>query len=174
MALPFLGPTASVQFLPLAHSSLQSSAFLITVRGWSLLYLGDTGPDAVEGGDHLLHLWHTIAPSLIRNDTQPNGRLRAIMIECSFSDPRDDTQLYGHMTPSWIMKEMTVLANTVASLTNAAVNTALNGLTVIIIHIKPLLTTGTTAHDTISSQLKSLNTLGINFVLPSNSQRLLL
>lgn len=98
------------------------------------------------------------------------------MIECSFADPRDDTQLFGHMTPSWIIKELLVLQQLVvdATLTNIDNDQPLHGLTVIITHIKPSLLVGVNVATVVASQLKALNTLGINFIVPSSTQRLLL
>lgn len=44
MSLPDLAATAQIQLLPLSHSApFESSAFLVTVNGASIVYLGDTG-----------------------------------------------------------------------------------------------------------------------------------
>ena len=74
---------------PLAHSNLTSSAFLLQSGDNYILYLGDTGPDAVEKSQNLHKLWAAIAP-LIKSK-----QLKAIMIETSFPDEQPDKTLFG-------------------------------------------------------------------------------
>src|SRR6202000_1147529 len=89
-----------VQAFPLSHSNLTSTAFLVSNGDAYVLYLGDTGPDAIEKTQNLHKLWIAIAP-LIKAQ-----KLKAIMIETSFPDEQPDKTLFGHLTPHWLMKEM--------------------------------------------------------------------
>jgi len=94
-----------VTAFPLSHGGAGgSTAFLVETDGQSLLYLGDTGPDAVEGQGRLRALWTRVAP-LVRARS-----LRAILIEASFPSDRADDQLHGHLTPRWVNAELGVLA----------------------------------------------------------------
>jgi cAMP phosphodiesterase len=114
----------SVTAIPLSHSNPgESTAFLIRNGSHYLLYLGDTGPDAVEHSERLLHLWQTVAP-LVKS-----RQLKAIFIEASFFNEKPDNQLFGHLTPRLLMMEMSVL-------NKLAGNGALNGFPVVLTHSK--------------------------------------
>jgi cAMP phosphodiesterase len=134
---------------PLAHSNLTSTAFLVNNGRISILYLGDTGPDAVEKSHRLDSLWHAIAP-LIKTKT-----LKAIMIETSFPDDQPDKTLFGHLTPHWLMTEM----DSLAALTGRG---ALKGFTIIITHVKP----PDVNIQKIYTELKEENKLELNLVFP--------
>lgn len=114
----------TVKAFPLSHSNLTSTAFLVNSNGAYLLYLGDTGADAVEKSQNLHNLWQAIAPLIV------SKKLKAIMIETSFPDTQPDKSLFGHLTPRWLMKEMDELA----ALTGAD---KLQGFKIIITHLKP-------------------------------------
>jgi len=49
---------------------------------------------------------------------------------------------------------------------------ALQGLTVVITHIKPVLTSGPSPQEQIAQQLQARNTLGVRFIVPSQGSRL--
>jgi cAMP phosphodiesterase len=118
--------TMSVTAFPLSHSNPgESTAFLIRSDDHYLLYLGDTGPDAVEHSERLLHLWQKVAP-LVKS-----RQLKAIMIEVSYPNEQPDQQLFGHLTPRWLMQEMSVLNG----LTGEG---ALNGFPLVVTHSKSL------------------------------------
>lgn len=131
----------SVTAYPLSHGGSLSTAFLIRSGEDALLCMGDTGPDAVEHSARLEALWQAIAP-LVRA-----GRLRAIIVETSYPDPRKDTELYGHLTPKWLRAELGRLA--------AAAGGAdgLKGLPVVIGHIKPSIDGAEPAVSAIMRQL---------------------
>lgn len=115
----------SVTAFPLSHASPgESTAFLIRNENDYLLYLGDTGPDSVEHSKRLFHLWQTIAPLVKAH------RLRAIFIEVSYFNEQPNTQLFGHLTPCWLMREMDVLNEAVGG------EGALNGFPVVVTHSK--------------------------------------
>ena len=120
-----------------------------------LLYLGDTGPDAVEKSDNLKKLWQVIAP-LIKNKN-----LKGIMIETSFPDEQPDKTLFGHFTPRWLMAEMTNLSNLTGK-------EALQGFNIIITHLKPPVAN----IEKIKLQLKTENTLHLNIIYPEQGIKL--
>jgi len=134
---------------PLSHSNLISTAFLVNSNGAYLLYLGDTGADAIEKSQNLHNLWITIAP-LIKT-----GKLKAIMIETSFPDEQPDKTLFGHLTPHWVMAEM----NELSALTGPG---ALKNFNLIITHLKP----PQVNIDKIKEQLRAQNTLHFNLIFP--------
>lgn len=136
-----------VEAFPLSHSALTSTAFLLEAGDAYLLYLGDTGPDAVEGQGRLAALWARVAP-LLRA-----GSLRALVLECSYPDPRPDGLLFGHLTPRWIGRELDALA---ALVKPAAPAEALRGLTLVVTHIKPALGRGPDPRARITEQLAAL------------------
>jgi 3',5'-cyclic-nucleotide phosphodiesterase len=147
----------------LSHShGYPSTAFLLGDENGALLYCGDTGPDSVEGVSRLSEMWTTVAP-LIRR-----GKLKGIFLECSFPDGRKPEELYGHLTPEWMMKELTALALKVDS---ENPRQALRGLKVVVTHIKPSLE-GPDPKVVIRRQLQQRNDLGIEFLYAEQGQRL--
>jgi 3',5'-cyclic-nucleotide phosphodiesterase len=147
----------------LSHShGYPSTAFLLGTEQASLLYCGDTGPDEVEQTTRLRELWQAVAP-LVRQ-----GTLRAVLLECSFPDGRKPEELFGHLTPEWMMKELEVLAREVNP---EQPETALKGLKVVVTHIKPSLE-GAAPKELIRAQLQQRNDLGVEFLFPEQGQRL--
>ncbi|NCD71324.1 MBL fold metallo-hydrolase [Mucilaginibacter agri] len=121
--VPIKNTEMSVKAFPLSHSNLTSTAFLVRSKDSYMLYLGDTGPDAIEKSTNMHRLWEAIAP-LIKNKS-----LKAIMIETSFPDEQPDKTLFGHFTPKWLMSEF-------ANLSALTGPDALKGFNVIITHLK--------------------------------------
>jgi 3',5'-cyclic-nucleotide phosphodiesterase len=160
--VPLPNTPMTVEAWPLSHHGGVSTAFLVREPGGgALLYLGDTGPDAVERSDRLARLWRRVAP-LVRA-----GALRAIFIEVSYPDPRPNDQLYGHLTPKWLDTELRALAAAV----DANDPAALRGLTVAITHIKPTTGGGPDARRTITSQLARTGA-GARLIFPIQGDRL--
>lgn len=154
----------TVEAFPLSHGEEHAStAFLVGSGGSYVLYCGDTGPDAMETGGRLGELWERVAP-LIRE-----RKLKAILLEASWPDPRAEGQLFGHLTPSWIMKELEALARHVD---DVHMDEALRGLVVVVTHIKPSLQSGADPRGEIRRQLTKLNHLGVRFVLANQGERL--
>jgi len=150
------GTGLKVQAFPLSHSNLQSTAFLVNNNDNYLLYLGDTGPDEIEKSINLNTLWQAIAP-LVKA-----GKLKALMIEVSFPNEQPDKTLFGHLTPQWLMKEMTVLSQL------SGVK-ALQAVKVVITHVKP-----PQSHiNTIKQQLKAANALHLKLIYPEQGRPLL-
>src|SRR5450631_2735393 len=109
----------------LSHGApYQSTAFLLRNGDACLLYLGDTGADTVEHSDKLHLLWQAVGPLL------KTHQLKAIMIEVSFPDEQPLRQLFGHLTPALLMKEM-------QDLERSAGKGTLKDFPILITHIKP-------------------------------------
>ena len=145
--------------LPLQHDRMTSSLVLLRHQGAYLAYFGDTGADAVQHSTRLSEAWRQLAP-LART-----GTLRAVVIETSFPDDVPDAQLYGHLTPHWLLHELHVLA------TQAGGPQALRGLPVVVTHIKPSLQAGRDPRALIAAQLQAGNDLGVVFLFPRQGDR---
>lgn len=158
------GTSFRVTAFPLSHGGTsESTAFLVESGAASLLYLGDTGPDAVEGKGRLRALWTQVAP-LVRAKT-----LRAIFLEASYPSDRPDEKLYGHLTPRWVNAELGVLASLVGADDPAS---ALRGLPVVITHVKPSLARGESPRERIARELRESNPHGVRFILATQGERL--
>ncbi|GGH15761.1 MBL fold metallo-hydrolase [Mucilaginibacter phyllosphaerae] len=143
-----------VQVFPLAHANLTSTAFLIKSKDSYVLYLGDTGADAVEKSQNLHNLWAAVAP-LVKAKS-----LKAIMIEVSFPNEQPDKSLFGHLTPHLLMNEMQEL--------EALSGTSLKGLNMVVTHLKP-------PHKSIikiKQQLKAGNKFQLNLIYPQQGRAL--
>ena len=158
------GTSFRVTAFPLSHGgSSESTAFLVESGGQSILYLGDTGPDAVEGKGLLRALWTRVAP-LVRA-----GTLHAIFLEASFPSDRPDEKLFGHLTPRWVNEELGVLASLVGGDDPAH---ALRGLPVVITHVKPTLVRGETPRARIERELRDTNPSGVRFIVATQGEKL--
>ena len=155
-ASPIENTCLSVQAFVLSHGSpMQSAAFLVRSQDSYLLYLGDTGADEIEKTHNLYRLWQAVQPLVQRH------QLKAVFIEASYANSQPSQQLFGHLTPALLMREMAVLAQ----LTGAA---ALRGLPVVITHLKP--SEGNEA--AIKKQLTEANALQLQLVFPEQGQLL--
>ncbi|MBX0292103.1 3',5'-cyclic-nucleotide phosphodiesterase [Hymenobacter sp. HSC-4F20] len=151
---PLANTALSVQAFPLSHGKpYPSTAFLVRSGSSYLLYLGDTGADAVEQTQNLRALWQAVRPLVQAH------QLKAIFIETSYPNSQPTSQLFGHLTPALLLQELEVLGQ----LTGAA---ALRGLPVVITHIKP------GNEDAIKAQLLKGNTLPVKLIFPEQGQRL--
>ncbi|PRY09985.1 3',5'-cyclic-nucleotide phosphodiesterase [Pontibacter ummariensis] len=155
-ATPLANTELQVRAFPLSHSSPdQSAAFLLQHNQDYLLYLGDTGADAIEGSDKLQQLWQEVAP-LVKN-----GELKAIFIEVSFPNEQPEKQLFGHLTPRLLMSELEKLSKLTGT-------TALRKVPVVVTHMKP---SGDNVQK-IMAQLKEGNRLRLNLVYPEQGRML--
>ena len=127
----------------------ESSAFLIRNKNSYLLYLGDTGPDSIEGSTKLRELWSAVAGHIKR------GELKAIFIEVSFDNATPDKSLFGHLTPRLLMQEMRIL--------NELASGKLNEVQIFVTHMKPC----GNCEENIKSQIKSENNLGLSIQYPT-------
>jgi cAMP phosphodiesterase len=151
--MPIKNTEMTVKAFPLSHSNLTSTAFLVKSNDSYVLYLGDTGPDAIEKSTNMHKLWEAIAP-LIKNKS-----LKAIMIETSFPDEQPDKTLFGHFTPKWLMSEFADLE----TLTGAG---GLKGFNVIITHLK----LPQTNIVKIKQQLQTENNLQLHLIYPEQGK----
>lgn len=155
------GTSLSAAIWPLWHDSAVSSMILIRHGDAYYAYFGDTGPDALSKGQHrLADIWQVLAP-LIRQH-----RLKGLQIEVSSPDDVPDAQLFGHMTPAWLHRELAALA------TAAGGPDALRGLPVVVDHIKPSLEPGRDPRALIARQLAEGDTTGVRYVLVRQGDRL--
>jgi cAMP phosphodiesterase len=144
-----------VTTMPLSHvNPFESSAFLVRKDDNYVLYLGDTGADEVEKSNKLNGLWQKIAPLVI------SKQLKGVFIEVSFPNEQPDKSLFGHLTPNWLMKELTILSELTGK-------NALKGFKVVITHQKPPIK----SEMTIKKQLIEQNTLGLTLIFPTQGKR---
>ena len=153
---PLANTPLRVQAFVLSHGNpYQSTAFLVRSRDNYLLYLGDTGADELEKTHCLRDLWLAIQPLVERR------QLRAIFMEVSYPNAQPPTQLFGHLTPTLLLRELAVLAQ----LTGPS---ALRGLPVVITHLKP-----TAGNETlIKQELTAGNALQLQLVFPEQGRAL--
>lgn len=152
---PLTNTTMTVKAFPLSHvNPFESTAFLIKNNEDYALYLGDTGPDAVEKSNDLRDLWTAIA-SLVKSK-----QLKGIFIEVSFPNEQPDKFLFGHLTPNYLMQEMHVLEE-------LAGKDTLKGFKIIITHLKP----PTKNIIKIKEQIKNQNDLGLKIIYPEQGKR---
>jgi len=151
---PLENTTMHVRTFALSHGNpYESSAFLIRHEQHYLLYLGDTGADAIEKSDKLYRLWREIG-LLIKSK-----RLAAIFIEVSFPNEQPESKLFGHLTPKLLMAEMKILNE---------LSNGLTGFPIVITHRKPL-----GDHETkIKEQLLRSNTLSLKLIFPEQGRPL--
>jgi 3',5'-cyclic-nucleotide phosphodiesterase len=161
-AYAIAGTQLTVTPFPLCHSGGPSTAFLLHARGAYALYVGDTGPDEAEHCEALHDLWRASAP-LVRQ-----GVLRGIFLEISYPDERDVNHLYGHLTPHWLMAELRRLAALVDA--DQPIK-ALEGLTVLVSHIKPSHQRAHLERARIKEQVEILNDLGVKFLFPEQGDQ---
>lgn len=154
------GSSYQVQAFPLRHANVLSTAFFIHVNNDSLLFLGDTGDDAIEGCDYLSQLWDHAAP-LIEQQS-----LKAILIEASYQNDRPDTLLFGHLTPQLVIENIKRLRQRLIN------PDLLRQVTICITHIKPKFD-----HDIniqpkiIAEEIKPLSDWVKAVVIPEQGQR---
>lgn len=146
----------SVVAFPLSHAAPnQSTAFLVRNGDASLLYLGDTGADSIEGSHDLHRLWEEVGP-LVKK-----GSLKALFIEVSFPDEQPDKLLFGHLTPRLLMEEMQELAR-------SSGGEALKKLPILITHIKP----AGNKEALIKTELAARNSLQLKLIFPEQAKRM--
>jgi 3',5'-cyclic-nucleotide phosphodiesterase len=154
------GTTMSARIYPLWHDGVVSSMVLLKAGDDYFAYFGDTGPDALSGGHRLADIWAVLAPLVQRHV------LKGMLIETSFPDDVPDKNLFGHLTPAWLLRELQALAQA------AGGAHALRGLPVVIGHIKPSLQAGRDPRAVIAAELARGNTLGVAFRFPTQGERL--
>ncbi len=145
-----------VRAFPLSHGpGMESTAFLVRSGASYLLYLGDTGADEVEKSHCLRDLWLAVGP-LVRA-----RQLKAIFIEASYPNAQPPAQLFGHLTPALLLRELGALAA-------LAGPGSLRDLPVVITHLKP--TPGN--EKLIRRELVAGNRLGVKLLFPEQGRLL--
>lgn len=153
--IPIANTAMAVKAFPLSHSNLTSTGFLVRSGDSYVLYLGDTGPDEIEKNRDLEQLWQAVAP-LIREK-----KLKAIMIEVSFPDEQPDKNLFGHLTPRWLMKELKQLEQYTGE-------GPLKNFNIIVTHVKP----PESSIMRIKKELAAENTLGLHLIFPQQGKEI--
>ena len=154
---PLRNTSMTVTAYPLSHGGVESTAFLIESGPDALLCFGDTGPDEVEKSQRLREIWAAVAEKLRLK------RLKAIVIESSYTSDRPDNALFGHLTPKWVLQGL-------RDLNRAAGGQAIRGLPVIISHIKFSLTDEQPQRKMLA-ELEAANDIGVNFIVPAQGER---
>lgn len=157
VAAPVSDTKMTVTAFSLAHGGVESTAFLLESDGEAILYFGDTGPDAVEKGTKMRDVWTAVAGKAKEH------KLKAILIESSYTSDRPDAQLFGHLTPKWVLASL-------RELDQLAGGKALKDLPVVITHIKYALG----REQPQAQMLKELtdgNETGVRFVIPQQGTR---
>lgn len=147
------GTGMSVTAFPLSHGGVESTAFLIESGDDALLCFGDTGPDEVEKSTRMADIWAAVAEKV------RGKRLKAIIIEVSYTNTQPDKFLFGHLTPAWLLKSL-------RGLEEKAGKGSLKDLPVVISHIKYSLKKGPLPQEDILKELQAENDLGVNFIIP--------
>ena len=154
----------TVQAFPLSHpDSYGSTAFLMQNQEEYILYFGDTGPDSLSEKKLLNRIWEKIAP-LVRK-----RKMHALFLECSFKDGTPSSQLYGHLTPAYVMEALRDLAQKVSP---DHPEQALKELKVVVTHIKDSLSKNSDPKIQIRQDLDKLNDLGVEWIFPSQGERI--
>jgi 3',5'-cyclic-nucleotide phosphodiesterase len=94
--------------------------------------------------------------------------LRGLVIEVSFDNQQPDNLLFGHLTPKWLLSELTYFYSLVEQ------KQQFQSMGVIISHIKYSLESGLDPRDKIQQELQQKNTLGFNLMLAKQGQRIIL
>ena len=152
------GTAMSVTAFPLAHSGVESTAFLIENGDDAILCFGDTGPDEVEKSTAIADIWTAIAGKV------RDGKLKAVIIETSYTNAQPDKSLFGHLTPAWLLKSL-------RGLEEKAGKGSLKDLPVVISHIKYSLKKGAPPQDDILKELVADNDVGAMFIIPEQGMK---
>ena len=147
----------TVKAFPLSHvNPNKSTAFLIGLKSQYILYLGDTGDDETEHTNDLQELWKGIS------DIMKSKKLKAIFIEVSYTNEQPVKQLFGHLTPALLIKELKVLQPIAGS-------GSLNGLPVVITHMKLF---EKKEIEKLRMQLDKANDTGVKFIFAEQAKPL--
>ncbi|QLL33081.1 hypothetical protein HG536_0D06030 [Torulaspora globosa] len=107
-----------------------STVYLFSDRSTkqSLLVCGDLEPDSASGGEPLLEkAWEYIATRV------PRGNLKGIIVECSSSASTPKHELYGHMSPAYLVGQLSRLREMYGD------PDVLAGLSILVTHVKTII-----------------------------------
>lgn len=148
----------SVTAYPLAHSGVESTAFLIESGEDAVLCFGDTGPDEVEKSTRMADIWTAVS------DKVRDKKLKAVIVEVSYVNAQPDKFLFGHLTPAYLLKSL-------RGLEEKAGKGSLKDMPVVISHIKYSLKKGALPQDDILKELQADNDVGANFIIPEQGMK---
>lgn len=126
-----------------------------------LLVFGDVESDEDSKEDHNMQIWKFIKPLI------QNGKLKTIIIECSTPNVLPNEPLFGHLTPNTLFSELLNLSAVLQGESTSTCSSALNGLTVMITHVKEK-NSPVDPKKIILRELNELNEkhgLGIDFIM---------
>ncbi|ANB12585.1 3',5'-cyclic-nucleotide phosphodiesterase PDE1 [Sugiyamaella lignohabitans] len=109
-----------------------------------ILIFGDVEADSISMNPRNKAVWDDAALILEKR------LLKAIFIECSYSNSRPDNILYGHLNPKYLIEELSYLASCTRS------NPSLDTLKIIITHVKLDVTICEAPYDEILRELTML------------------
>ncbi|KAI9665271.1 MAG: 3',5'-cyclic-nucleotide phosphodiesterase pde1 [Trizodia sp. TS-e1964] len=126
-----------------------SSAFFIrdALSNTELLIFGDIEPDSISRLKRNRRVWEEAAARISA------GQLAGIFIECSYDDTRPDSLLFGHLAPRHVVEELKVLASLVR---RQARGRPLEGLPVVIMHMKDTLEGGAQIGERVARDFRTL------------------
>lgn len=140
-----LGADVTVAPFRLCHDNVNSTAFIISAPDAQLVFFSDTGPSTGAAAcDWKAHVAEVVNHADLR-------RLRAIVIETSFTNDTPAEKLYGHLRPKDVI---TILED--FKQRQGGSDAKLEKLTVVIQHVKPGFDLGienADPHTTIMEQL---------------------
>ncbi|KAG2734889.1 hypothetical protein G9P44_002895 [Scheffersomyces stipitis] len=130
-----IGTTTLTQEAQYSHQKKHyiSSAFLISYNPTNdlILIFGDFESDLVSKLDNNRRIWRHIAPII----TSGEKKLKGIVLECSNCNGYPEAELYGHLTPSYLISELLALEAACLEISPDSVR-PLEGLNIIINHVK--------------------------------------
>lgn len=88
-----------------------------------------------------------------------------MVIEVSFTNSTPDKSLFGHLTPNWLMKELNKLEE-------LGGKGSLEGLDIVVSHVKYSLKKGEDPKTIIKAQLDEIKDLGVNFIFPIQGEKM--
>lgn len=154
---PIEGTAFQVAPFALTHGrQCGSTAFLLEAKGRYLLYFGDTASDGASKEKRLLPIWQRIAPLVDR------GELKALLLECSYAHSEAEHAMHGHLDTHMMIEELRVLASFCHSL---------RSLKVIVTHRKQTFLKPDRV-SLIEKELTQLNDVGVEFIFPTQGQKI--
>lgn len=92
----------------------ESAAFFIRhdLHNREFLFFGDVEPDTVAPRPQTIDVWRVAAPKIPQ-------KLSTIFIECSWPSGRHRDVLYGHLSPEYLVDELTALALEIVKFKNS-------------------------------------------------------
>lgn len=111
-----LSPGLSVQLHEISHGSIShktytSTAFFVRndLTSSEFLFFGDVEPDSISRQPRTRAVWSAAAERIVMK----RGCLEWIFLECSYREGRRKEELFGHLSPEYVVEEMKALAREV-------------------------------------------------------------